>query len=89
MCLDCKQGRGGRKKKGDVKPQREFDHLKKVEKHRHRCEEFVHVCGEKKALSSAAEKKVLQFPNYPLGSSSVVIHLAAFFSIFNDGRSNQ
>lgn len=40
-----------------------------------------------KKLQSPGQKKSLPMP--PLGSSSVVIHPAAFFSMFNDGRTNQ
>lgn len=40
-----------------------------------------------KKLQSPGQKKSLPMP--PLGSSSVVIYLAAFFSMFNDGRTNQ
>lgn len=45
--------------------------------------------GERKKLQSLGEKKKSPVPMPPLGSSSVVIHLAAFSSMFNDGRSNQ
>lgn len=43
--------------------------------------------GEKAPVSRTEKKSPVPMP--PLGSFSIAIHLAAFFSMFNDGRTNQ
>ena len=49
------------------------------------------VCDERgrKKLHSPGGKKGLRFPHLPLAALVVVIHLAAFFSMFNDGKPDQ